>query len=101
MVIQPPTLGTSAGAAFILLTSMICFSALNTRVAIHEVLIFIFVTLTTPVTLMLLARAALYRDRTEGSTEVPEFEPSEEPGTRRWGPRRAEKLKRHRYRPRA
>ena len=34
-------------------------------------LIAVFVTVTTPVTLMLLARAALYRDRSEGSTEVP------------------------------
>ena len=30
---------------------------------LHEVLIGFFVTVTTPVTLMLLARAALYRDR--------------------------------------
>ena len=34
-------------------------------------LIAMFVTVTTPVTLTLLARAALYRDRSEGSTEVP------------------------------
>jgi multicomponent K+:H+ antiporter subunit G len=39
---------------------------------VHEILIAIFVTLTTPITLMLLARAALYRDRSEGSTIVPE-----------------------------
>ena len=32
---------------------------------LHEILIAIFVTVTTPVTLMLLARAALYRDRSE------------------------------------
>jgi multicomponent K+:H+ antiporter subunit G len=38
---------------------------------LHEILIAAFVTLTTPVTLMLLARAALYRDRTEGNEEVP------------------------------
>jgi multicomponent K+:H+ antiporter subunit G len=33
---------------------------------VHEVLIGLFVTMTTPVTFMLLARAALYRDRAEG-----------------------------------
>ena len=38
---------------------------------LHEVLIALFVTVTTPVTLMLLARAALYRDRSEGSTDIP------------------------------
>ncbi|EHJ58348.1 monovalent cation/proton antiporter, MnhG/PhaG subunit [Novosphingobium pentaromativorans US6-1] len=38
---------------------------------VHEILIGIFVTLTTPVTLMLLARAALYRDRRAGETDVP------------------------------
>ena len=31
----------------------------------------IFVTVTTPVTLMLLSRAALYRDRAEGNPVVP------------------------------
>jgi multicomponent K+:H+ antiporter subunit G len=37
----------------------------------HAILIAIFVTVTTPVTLILLARAALYRDRIEGEEEVP------------------------------
>jgi multicomponent K+:H+ antiporter subunit G len=76
--IHAPTLGTSGGAALVLIASMICFSVLNSRVVVHEILIFVFVTLTTPVTLMLLARAALYRDRTEGSDEVPQFEPAPE-----------------------
>jgi len=61
-----PTLGTTVGMASILLASMICFSALQSRIVIHEILIALFVTLTTPVTLMLLSRAALYRDRSEG-----------------------------------
>lgn len=60
-----PTLGTTIGMASILVASMVCFSALQSRVVIHEILIALFVTLTTPVTLMLLARAALYRDRSE------------------------------------
>jgi multicomponent K+:H+ antiporter subunit G len=38
---------------------------------LHEVLIMIFILVTTPVTLMLLARAALYRDRSEGDPNVP------------------------------
>ena len=50
---------------------MLFFSVLDTRPVVHELLITVFMVITTPVTLMLLARAALYRDRTEGSTEVP------------------------------
>jgi multicomponent K+:H+ antiporter subunit G len=37
------------------------------------VLIGVFLTLTTPITLMLLVRAALYRDREEGSQDVPQL----------------------------
>jgi multicomponent K+:H+ antiporter subunit G len=66
-----PTLGTTIGAASILIGSMFCFSVLQSRIVIHEILILLFVTVTTPVTLMLLARTALYRDRSEGITSVP------------------------------
>jgi len=65
--IHAPTLGTSFGAAFILLGSMLFFSATEGRPVLHEVLMLVFVTVTTPITLMLLARAALYRDRVEGT----------------------------------
>lgn len=66
-----PTIGSSYGTAFICLASIICFSALGSRLAIQEVLIFLFVTVTMPITLMLLARAALFRDRTEGKENIP------------------------------
>jgi multicomponent K+:H+ antiporter subunit G len=46
---------------------MVFFTALEARPVVHEVLILVFVLITTPVTLMLLARAALYRDRAEGN----------------------------------
>jgi len=69
--IHAPTLGTSFGAIGVLLGSAVLFTVMGQRFVIHEVLIFIFVSVTTPVTLMLLARAALYRDRSEGSSEVP------------------------------
>ena len=59
------------GMTIILLASVIFFSVLQTRLVIHEVLIGFLVVTTTPVTLMLLTRAALHRDRLEGSTEVP------------------------------
>jgi len=66
-----PTLGTTLGIGCVLLASMLYFSVLQTRPVLHEVLIAAFMIVTTPVTLMLLARAALYRDRREGSDAVP------------------------------
>ena len=72
--VHAPTLGATLGMGSILLGSALYFSVLEARPVVHEILIAVFVTLTTPVTLMLLARAALYRDRTEGSTEVPAAE---------------------------
>jgi len=73
--IHAPTLGTSWGTAGIVMASMICFTALQSRPVFHEILVGIFVTVTTPVTLMMLGRAALYRDRSEGSPEVPAMDP--------------------------
>ncbi len=69
--VHAPTLGATSGMAAILAASALCFSVLQTRPVIHEILIALFVTLTTPVTLMLLARAAIYRDRSEASANVP------------------------------
>nr|WP_198148643.1 monovalent cation/H(+) antiporter subunit G [Sphingomonas sp. Y57] len=65
--VHAPTLGSTMGTACILAASIICFSVLQGRPVIHEILIAVFVTLTTPVTLVLLARAALYRDRRAGA----------------------------------
>ncbi|MBM6594369.1 monovalent cation/H(+) antiporter subunit G [Microvirga pudoricolor] len=73
-----PTLGATMGMGTILCGSALYFSVLETRPVVHEVLIAVFITLTTPVTLMLLARAALYRDRAEGSPDVPAAERMEE-----------------------
>ncbi len=72
--VHAPTLGTTLGAGCILVASMICFSVLQTRPVLHEVLIAVFVTVTTPMTLMLLVRAALYRDRREGNAAVPDLQ---------------------------
>jgi multicomponent K+:H+ antiporter subunit G len=65
-----PTLGATWGAGGILLGSIVLFSVVQSRPVLHEALIAVFVTVTTPVTLMLLARAAVYRDRSEG-TDIP------------------------------
>ena len=64
--IHAPTLGTTLGLFSILAASMIYFSVSQTRPVVHEILIGIFVTTTTPVTFMFLVQATLYRDRFEG-----------------------------------
>lgn len=74
--VHAPTIGTSFGTILLLLGSIVYFTVTSQRLAVHEVLIFVFVSVTTPVTLMLLARAALYRDRAEGNDNVP---PSADP----------------------
>ena len=58
-----PALGTTLGALCILVASMLVFSAIGGRPVVHEVLIYVFLTMTAPVTAMLLFRAALYRKR--------------------------------------
>ncbi len=69
--VHPPTLGTTLGIGCVLLASMLYFSVLESRPAVHEVLIAIFVTITTPITLMLLVSAALRRDWMIGDPDVP------------------------------
>ncbi|MBP2229437.1 multicomponent K+:H+ antiporter subunit G [Azospirillum agricola] len=69
--IHAPTLGSTLGVGFVLIASMLFFTVLESRLVIHEVLITALMIVTTPITLMLLGRAALYRDRTEGNDDVP------------------------------
>ncbi|ASY57702.1 monovalent cation/H(+) antiporter subunit G [Sinorhizobium sp. CCBAU 05631] len=69
--LHAPTIATSGGTILICLASMLCFAVLQSRWIFHELLIIFFVTVTTPVTLMLLGQAALYRDRVENRQDVP------------------------------
>lgn len=69
--LHAPTLGTSWGVGGVMMASMIYFTVGAERLVIHEILIGIFVTVTTPITFMLLARAALHRDRAEGDQPIP------------------------------
>jgi multicomponent K+:H+ antiporter subunit G len=69
--VHAPTLGTTLGTFCMLAGSITCFSVLEGRPVFNEILIGVFLTVTTPITLMLLVRAALYRDREEGSDYVP------------------------------
>ncbi|WP_104664664.1 monovalent cation/H(+) antiporter subunit G [Ensifer adhaerens] len=79
--LHAPTLATSGGVLMICTASIICFAVLQSRWVFHEILIIVFVVVTTPVTLMLLGQAALYRDRVEEKRGVPlkQRPPREEP----------------------
>ena len=63
--VHAPTLGTTLGIACIAMASMVYFSASQTRPVLHEVLLVVFVLVTTPITLTVLGRAALFRDELE------------------------------------
>lgn len=60
---HPPTMGTTLGAGCVLISSMLVTSVSLHRPVVHELLITLFVLITTPVTAMLLIRAAVYRDK--------------------------------------
>ncbi|RRH73447.1 monovalent cation/H(+) antiporter subunit G [Falsigemmobacter faecalis] len=70
--LHAPTLVSSWGAAAILIGSVLLFSWGGSRLVIHELVIGVFLLVTTPITLMMVGRAALYRDRVAGSRELPE-----------------------------
>ena len=76
--LHAPTLGTSWGAAGIIVASMLMFSVTGDRAILHEFLIGAFVMITTPVTLLLLGRAAIHRDRVEQSANLPKVAQSDD-----------------------
>jgi multicomponent K+:H+ antiporter subunit G len=63
--VHAPTLGTTLGTFCIATASMVHFSTLESRFLLHELLIVVFVTTTTPISLMVLVRAAIFRDESE------------------------------------
>lgn len=64
--VHPPTMGTTGGVGLVLIASMLLFSTLDARPVLHEIVIGVFMFVTTPVTYMLLMRAAVHRDRGSG-----------------------------------
>lgn len=69
--VHAPTLGATLGMALIVVASVMFWSQTEGRLALQDLLIGVFLTVTTPVTLILLARAAVYRDRIEGDDHIP------------------------------
>ena len=61
--LHAPTLGYSGGTGLIILASMLMFSLLEGRWIVHELMIGTFIMITSPITLLMLGRAALRRDR--------------------------------------
>jgi multicomponent K+:H+ antiporter subunit G len=61
MRMHPPTMGSTLGAGCVLLASILVSSAVEGRPVLHALLITLFLVITSPVTAMLLARAAVYR----------------------------------------
>lgn len=64
--IHGPAITVTLGAGCILLSSMICATALESRPVFHELIIGAFILMTSPVVSMLVMRAAVYRDLRAG-----------------------------------
>ena len=60
---HPPTMGTTLGTGCVLIASMLVSSAVAGRPVMHELLITLFLVMTTPVSAMTLMTAAIARSR--------------------------------------
>jgi multicomponent K+:H+ antiporter subunit G len=69
--VHPPTMGTTLGTTLVLGASIVLFCALESRLVLHEILIAIFMVLSTPVTFLLLVRAAMHRDGIDNAGDAP------------------------------
>jgi multicomponent K+:H+ antiporter subunit G len=68
--VHPPTMGATLGTGLILLACAVHFSNVQHRIILHHLLIGIFMLVTTPVTYMMLVRAALHRDAATGKDHL-------------------------------
>ena len=68
--VHPPTMGATLGTGLILVACVVHFSDMQQRLVLHHVLIGMFMLVTTPVTYMILVRAALHRDAAEGQDHL-------------------------------
>lgn len=66
--VHPATMGTTLGTALVLAGSIVHFTVLGSRPVVHELVIGFMMLLTTPVTYMLLVRAAMHRDGDDPGT---------------------------------
>jgi multicomponent K+:H+ antiporter subunit G len=68
---HPPALAFTLGSWSVSLAGILCASTLASSVRLHPWLIIIMLSITVPVTTLLLARAALFRHRSSGAADAP------------------------------
>ncbi|MDR0182072.1 Na+/H+ antiporter subunit G [Lysobacter arvi] len=68
---HPPALTYTLGSWCVALAGAAYFSTLEGRLALHPLLIPLFLAITVPVTTLLLARVALFRRRRAGTPDTP------------------------------
>ena len=66
---HPPTMGTTLGAGCVLLASMLVSSVLLHRTVVHELLIALFMTISAPVSAILLMRAGISRTKARDGSQ--------------------------------
>jgi multicomponent K+:H+ antiporter subunit G len=68
---HPPALAYTFGSWCVSIAGILYFSAVESRLVLHPWLIIILLSMTVPVTTLLLARVALFRRRTAGAADTP------------------------------
>ena len=68
---HPPALTYTVGSWCVALAGTLYFSMLEGRLALHPLLVPVFLAITVPVTTLLLARVALFRRRLAGKSDTP------------------------------
>lgn len=78
--LHSPALGASWGTGAVVMATIIASSATEGRLVLAPLVIGVFIMITTPVTMMVLTRAALQRERAEGVPDVPPSRPAPDDG---------------------
>ena len=68
---HPPALAYTFGSWCVTLAGILYFSMIESRAVLYPWLIIVMLSITVPVTTLLLARVALFRRRTAGATDTP------------------------------
>jgi multicomponent K+:H+ antiporter subunit G len=68
---HPPALAYTFGSWSVTLAGILYFSMLESRAVLHPWLIIVLLSITVPVTTLLLARVALFRRRAAGAADTP------------------------------
>jgi multicomponent K+:H+ antiporter subunit G len=69
--LHPPALAYTFGSWCVTLAGILYYSALESRAVLHPWLIIVLLSITVPVTTLLLARVALFRRRSAGAADTP------------------------------